>query len=225
MKYNDIKQCVSVVISNHALTQWNERVGPYAESCEKLEKIIFNYLQELDRLDITRRDCLVLDGEIVAASIITPDNKLVIESFFGRISLNPILDDHDMLSHFMKKQIKGKRNSKLVRSIKHEGINLSLPRDVLNKQTFPEFPEIISTVKIMSNGFKLSYWRSGEIKVKQITGNNGVGQQFNADVEHPHLVYDRVKPNSLSHIHIAKLCAAIADFQDSVDREKVLVLE
>ncbi len=227
MKYSDIKECVRVVISDHAHEQWNERVGPYIKDIRQLEEIFTNYLRELDRLSLTRHDCLVFDEEIVGGVAIASKNRLVVESFFGRISLNPILADHDLLTRFMKKQIDnhGKRNSKLVRNIKSEGINLNLSKNVLNMQRLPKFPKMVKTIKIMSNCFKLSYWRSDSIEVKQVSGNVGVGQTFFMDVNQPHLVYGRVEPNSLSHIHIAKLCVAIANLQDSVDREKVSMVE
>ncbi|MNY85685.1 hypothetical protein D3C78_18850 [compost metagenome] len=211
MRYQDLKNVQEVVIPHHAVSQWNDRVGPTLDA-EQIKTIVEGYLREYDRIEIIGRGCMILDNEIVVACSLNTQKVLVVETCFGRISLVPFLLDHDSLSSFMHRQRKGSglRNSQLVRNVKREGINLTQDKETLEKQIVPEFSRVVR-IKILSNVFKIKFLGEGRYEIKQLTGNIGVGQVFTVEVDNLFRMYNMVVPNSLSHVHLAKLCAAVAD--------------
>ncbi|MEH7502788.1 hypothetical protein V7152_12370 [Neobacillus drentensis] len=117
-----------ILIDNHALERWNERVGPIIglDSLQKSLEIIFrNCSYRIDKLD---QGIGSIDNNIIFTYEIT-DNVFRITTFYGRKNLHPTLN------HV--------RNLRKYNLYYNEYVNLALSEEELNKQYFPLIPKEI----------------------------------------------------------------------------------
>lgn len=128
----------SVVITNHTLERWNERVGPKVnlDTLQKTLEVIFkNFIYRVSKLD---HGIGSIDNEIIFTYEMK-DGEFCITTFYGRKSLQPALN-----------QMKNLRNYNLYR---HDQVNLAISDEELKRQTMPLIPKEI----IHFNGKKTSY--------------------------------------------------------------------
>lgn len=134
---SDLTSCKKIIVSNHALDSWNRRVGPKIPRRKMLEQQMNIYIKRKDRIKVKKYGCLVFDDEIVAG-VRAENGILVISTFFGRISENPLLMNIEaLLSFFYTKRVRGVGRRKV---IVKDGIHLDLPTEVLARQELP-FPK------------------------------------------------------------------------------------
>jgi hypothetical protein len=118
----------AILIDNHALERWNQRVGPMIslDSLQKSLDIIFrNCSYRIDKLD---QGIGSIDNEIIFTYELTK-NVFRITTFYGRRNLHP------SLNHV--------RNLRKYNLYNNEYVNLALSEEELNNQYFPLIPKEI----------------------------------------------------------------------------------
>jgi hypothetical protein len=130
--YKDTKTilCPStpILIDNHALERWNERVGPTIslDSLQKSLEIIFrNCSYRINKLD---QGIGSIDNDIIFTYEST-ENVFRITTFYGRKTLHPTLN------HV--------RNLRKYNLYYNEYVNLALSEEEINNQYFPLIPKEI----------------------------------------------------------------------------------
>lgn len=89
----------SISFSNktHAIHRWNERVGPNIKRVDKLHQNIVK-LYQLHRIKFLKPNIGLIDNDILFYFFLDSNYNLVITTFLGRISSNPLLDQYDTFS-------------------------------------------------------------------------------------------------------------------------------
>lgn len=118
-------QITSVLINGHTVQRWNERVGPSLDK-EQLEELFNDLIKIPYRITTLSDDIAVIDDEIVFIYKFNED-QLVILTIYGRISLKPSLQSLNELRRFNYQQ--------------YDRLNLSISRDVLERQFPPPVPK------------------------------------------------------------------------------------
>lgn len=114
-----------IVVNNHCVQRWNERVGPKLEK-EELE-LLFNQLLQIPyRITTLSNEIAIIDDDIVFIYKFE-GNKMIILTIYGRLSLKPSLQNLDRLKVFNYNH--------------YDRLNLSLPERVLEEQIVPPIPE------------------------------------------------------------------------------------
>ena len=122
-----------VIITNHAFTRWNERVGPIVSHLELNNLLKYICLFEPERVERVRAkqlngtefDYFILDKEVIA--IFTIENGvLIVHTFLGRLSLKPQLQNIKALYTF---NVIGRDNT-----------DLQVDADILHNQQSPFGP-------------------------------------------------------------------------------------
>ncbi|WCK53893.1 hypothetical protein PP175_21635 [Aneurinibacillus sp. Ricciae_BoGa-3] len=222
LNYSTITKCRCIKVSPHAFDEWNKRVGPFVSDRHTLEVLINKYLGEQERIELIGRNCMALDGEIVAGCEVDQyaTSTIVIKSFFGRISQKTALFDFNYLNHFMTWQTieGGRRTSKLINTIRKEGINLDLDQETLSQQKLPFFAEHIVKWKILGVWFRISYLGEGDLyEIKQLSGNAGNGQTIRVRAFAGLIsLYNSVPPGTLSDAHITRLFIKILAYHKTI---------
>lgn len=134
----------SVIIDHHTLKRWNERVGPIMERNE-LENLLNDLIRIPYRITTLTDDIAVIDDEIVFIYKFV-DDKLVILTIYGRISLKPSLQGLSELKRFNYQQC--------------DRLNLSLPNDVLEQQFAPPVPDDVYFFKGTHTTYRLEHYKS-----------------------------------------------------------------
>ncbi|MNY85598.1 hypothetical protein D3C78_17850 [compost metagenome] len=153
----------TIEITNHGLDRWNERIGPIAHTKDALSEKLAGYTIECDRARLDFRSmCFVFDNEIVGSFVIDEKNsRLVVTSFAGRISQVPWLANLPELHGFIRNQ---RRSTGAV----GQGIGLQLSPDILEKQEFPTFAELVTTLKVSHVSFRVKKVDSARFEVKPL---------------------------------------------------------
>jgi hypothetical protein len=137
-------QITSVIIDHHTVKRWNERVGPIMER-DELEKLFNDLIRIPYRITTLSDEIAILDDEIVFIYKFE-DNKLVILTIYGRISLKPSLQGLSELKRFNHQQ--------------SDRLNLSLPHDVLEQQFAPPVPDDVYFFKGRHTTYRLEHYKS-----------------------------------------------------------------
>ncbi len=142
----------SVVINFHNVIRWNERVGP-AINGEELENLFNDLIKIPYRITTLSDDIAVIDDEVVFIYKFIND-KLVIPTIYGRISLKPSLQGLSELKRFNYQQ--------------YDKLNLSLPKDILEKQYAPPVPDVAYYFKGSHTTYRLETYKVCEKKIEKI---------------------------------------------------------
>lgn len=123
-KFKKIKR---VYVDPHAWERWNERVGPSIKKNELIELIrtIFFDFPERISIESESSDLASIDNDIIFGFKIK-NNSIKINTFYGRKSVNNLLNDIDSLRIFNKNQ--------------NDKIKLDIDKDTLNKMRKPLLP-------------------------------------------------------------------------------------
>ncbi|QRG65993.1 hypothetical protein [Brevibacillus choshinensis] len=114
-----------IQVSDHALNRWNERVGPITDKYTLEQVINTLFFQIRCGVEFEPQDVGVIDNDIVF-TYYKENDTIVISTFYGRKSLNFILNSFIKLRRFNK--------------YKSEKIDLSIPSEVLDSQLLPPIP-------------------------------------------------------------------------------------
>lgn len=122
------KEIIEIEVDSHALERWNQRVGPIAT--DEILTNIFRVaiLINPNRIEVLERGLAILDNEVVFSFEIK-DSILKITTFFGRISLKPILLNVDTLRKYNFRS--------------QEEIDLVIDENVINQQVLPVAPSSV----------------------------------------------------------------------------------
>ncbi|MNK38837.1 hypothetical protein D3C87_574350 [compost metagenome] len=112
----------------HALERWNTRVGPIFEDIEQLERTI-SFLHGFRRIKLYDKKNLGSIDDDILFTFKREDGKVVITTFYGRISLVNYLSNFDVLRKYNLKN--------------NDGIKLEQPVEVLNEQLMIIHKEIM----------------------------------------------------------------------------------
>lgn len=150
---NGIKE---VEVDFHALERWNQRVGPIIthEVLTNIFKVAI--LINPDRILVLERGLAILDNEIVF-SFEVKDSLLTVTTFFGRISLNPVLLNVDTLRKYNLHS--------------QEEINLVIDDKVIEQQELPFAPSSVIEFMDSNNLPNLLFYFQG-------LDNNGGKRNF-----------------------------------------------
>lgn len=89
----------------HILQRWNERVGTNITSSHQLQQLIMR-LYQLHRIEFFKPNIGLIDSDILFYYRLDENYQLIIFTFLGRISLNPLLDEYELFSaHQIKMNI------------------------------------------------------------------------------------------------------------------------
>lgn len=123
-KFKKIKR---VYVDPHAWERWNERVGPSIKKNELIELIrtIFFDFPERISIESESSDLASIDNDIIFGFKIK-NNSIKINTFYGRKSVNNLLNDIDSLRIFNKNQ--------------NDKIKLDVDKTVLNQMKKPLLP-------------------------------------------------------------------------------------
>lgn len=122
------KGITEVEVDSHALERWNQRVGPIA-----LNEVLTNMFRVAvlinpNRILLMERGLAILDNEIVF-SFECKDCVFKVTTFFGRISLKPLLSNVDILRKYNLRY--------------QEEIDLVIESTVINQQVLPAAPSSV----------------------------------------------------------------------------------
>ena len=119
------KGIIDVVVDSHAYERWNQRVGPITPS-EILTNIFkVAVLINPNRIHVLDRELAILDNDIVF-SFEFENSILKVTTFFGRISLKPLLSNVDILRRYNVHY--------------NEEVDLHIDNCVIDKQVLPITP-------------------------------------------------------------------------------------
>lgn len=142
----------SVQINGHTHTRWNERVGP-SFTKDELESLFNDLIRIPYRITTLSDDIAVIDDEIVFIYKFTND-KLVILTIYGRISLKPSLQGLSELKRFNYQQ--------------YDKLKLSLPAEVLEAQFPPPIPDDVYFFKGSHTTYRLETYKGCENRCEKI---------------------------------------------------------
>ncbi|SHE93794.1 TPR repeat [Seinonella peptonophila] len=126
-RVTDTEHPFKVLLTDHALERWNERVGPILTM--KDLRPLLQILVEANRMDIFASRLGVIDHDIVFAYRLERKNRLVITTFFGRISLKPGMMDAEDVKWSITKY--------------RDHISLKVDADMIKQQSLPILPKEI----------------------------------------------------------------------------------
>jgi hypothetical protein len=115
----------SIIIDNHTLERWNERVGPITDFStlqNVLNRIFLNHSYRVRKI---AGDIGTIDGDIVF-TYVEKDRKLIITTFYGRKSLRPVLNQMESL--------------RIYNLVNKEFVELSLAENEVMNQELPILP-------------------------------------------------------------------------------------
>ena len=127
----------SIQLSEHAAKRWNERVGPFMEEAQ-LIVILNSLLLVPGSIKFINKEEGRIEDDIVFTYFIEED-KIVITTFYGRVSLHPALNNLNLLKRF--------------NYCEQDTYNLDVSQKILDRQRLPLIPEEI----IQFNGSKSVY--------------------------------------------------------------------
>lgn len=114
-----------IQVSDHALNRWNKRVGPITDK-GTLEQVINTlFFQIRCGVEFVSQDVGIIDVDILF-TYYKENDTIVISTFYGRKSLNFILNNFIELRVFNKYE--------------SDKIDLSIPSEVLDSQLLPPIP-------------------------------------------------------------------------------------
>ncbi|MFJ7982258.1 hypothetical protein ACIQ1D_18530 [Lysinibacillus xylanilyticus] len=122
------KGIIDVKVDSHAFERWNQRVGPI--TTDEILTNIFRVaiLINPNRVRVLDRGLAILDEEVVF-SFEFEDSILKVTTFFGRISLKPLLLNVDTLRRYNQRY--------------SEEVDLSIDSEVINQQGLPIVPSSV----------------------------------------------------------------------------------
>ncbi|PJO43384.1 hypothetical protein [Lysinibacillus xylanilyticus] len=122
------KGIIDVEVDSHAFERWNQRVGPI--TTDEILTNIFRVaiLINPNRVRVLDRGLAILDKEVVF-SFEFEDSILKVTTFFGRISLKPLLLNVDTLRKYNQHY--------------SEEVDLSIDSEVINQQGLPIVPSSV----------------------------------------------------------------------------------
>ncbi len=122
------KGIIDVEVDPHAFERWNQRVGPI--TTDEILTNIFRMaiLINPNRVRVLDRDLAILDDEVVF-SYEFEASILKVTTFFGRISLKPLLLNIDTLRRYNQRY--------------SEEVDLSIDSEVINQQGLPIVPSSV----------------------------------------------------------------------------------
>lgn len=123
-KFKKIKR---VYVDPHAWERWNERVGPFIKKKELIELIRTIFFEFPERISIESEssDLASIDNDIIFGFKIK-NNSIKINTFYGRKSVNNLLNDIDSLRIFNKNQ--------------NDKIKLEIDKSILDEMKKPLLP-------------------------------------------------------------------------------------
>lgn len=132
---------VKVIVTDHSLERWNQRVGPHMNT----KKELADYLTVIMSAKVKRYEILEepnknfnnylmeIEEDIVCSFNIIENNSIVFISFFGRVTKVPALANLYFLRHFnLKKGRKNERN--------HDQVKLNFSYEELEKENLLATP-------------------------------------------------------------------------------------
>lgn len=139
-------QVKSVVIKDHSVLRWNERVGPKLEKNEI--ELLFNQLIKVPyRVTKLTKEIAVIDDDIIFIYRIE-NNELIVMTIYGRLSLKPSLQDINKLKTYNYHH--------------YDRLNLSIPEHILNEQTVPPIPKKLFHFRGRYNFYRIEVFNSIE---------------------------------------------------------------
>lgn len=129
-----------IVIYQHALERWNERVGPSTKN-ETLSAL-FKQLIRLNRVSFSGDDYGYIDNDILFVYEWTGPKEISIITFYGRISVNISLQNFSILRRYNKYH--------------EEQLNLTLSKDELQAQNLPIIPRKVIRLFIDSKRHEIT---------------------------------------------------------------------
>jgi|GEM_PF-5928864 len=111
----------SILVTDHAMSRWNERVGPIMDKASLEQALTSRYWC----FSLTENEG-VIDDDIIFTFKMDENGSLVITTFYGRRSLNFLLNQFSELRNYNKYY--------------EEKIDLSIPIETLEKQILPPIP-------------------------------------------------------------------------------------
>lgn len=127
-RFNETHE-VDIVVDEHAFERWNTRVGPIFQDIETLTQTI-SFLHSFRRIKLYNKKNVGSIDDDILFTFKNEGGKIVITTFYGRISLVSYLADFDVLRKYNLKN--------------NDSIKLEQTVDVLNKQTLIIHKEIMT---------------------------------------------------------------------------------
>lgn len=123
--YSNPSRIKTIQVSDHALYRWNQRVGPLTDK-DSLEQVINTlFFQIYSGVEFVSEDVGLIDDDIVF-TYYKENDTIVISTFYGRKSLNFILNSFIQLRKFNKEE--------------SDRIDLAIPSEILESQLLPPLP-------------------------------------------------------------------------------------
>lgn len=142
-----------IVVNPHCIQRWNERVGPRLEE-EELE-LMFNQLLKIPyRITTLSKEIAIIDDDIVFIYKLEED-KMIILTIYGRLSLKPSLQNLDRLKTFNYHH--------------YDRLNLSIPERVLEEQIVPPTPEELYVFKGSRTFYRFEKFRCVDEDIYYLT--------------------------------------------------------
>lgn len=117
-----------IIVTDHAFERWNERIGPQVSSPVILRHFVNSLVQYKYRIILSPQyESGKIDGDIFFSYAKDDNGDIVITTFYGRLSLNPVLQGINCLNE--------------VQSILGDRVNLDMNSDTLYQQEFPLNPD------------------------------------------------------------------------------------
>ena len=159
-----------VVIDEHCLCRWNERVGPVL-SIKQLDTLFSQRLSIPYRITTLSREIAVIDDDILFIYRII-ENKLIVITIYGRISLNPSLQDLKRLKSFNYRM--------------YDRLKLEISEQLLSSQIAPYLPNKMYFINGTNHLYRIEQFSSieGEIVFLKIF-SNGIQNGTFLDLENP----------------------------------------
>ncbi|WP_121616866.1 hypothetical protein [Virgibacillus halodenitrificans] len=142
-----------IVVNPHCVERWNERIGPKLEE-EELE-LMFNQLLQIPyRITTLSKEIAIIDDDIVFIYKFEED-KMIILTIYGRLSLKPSLQNLDRLKTFNYHH--------------YDRLNLSIPERVLEEQIIPPIPVELFVFKGTKTFYRIEKFHCVENDIYYLT--------------------------------------------------------
>lgn len=134
---------LDIEVDSHAFERWNQRVGPFTTNEILTNVFRVAILINPNRIRVLDRNLAILDNEIVF-SFEFKDSILIVTTFFGRVSLKPLLLNVDTLRRY---------NSQY-----KEEVVLEIDSSVISKQRLPIVPTSVIEFEDSENASHILFY-------------------------------------------------------------------
>ena len=135
-----------VIIKNHSLLRWNERVGPKVKRWQ-LDLLFTQLLQVPYRITTLSKEIAVIDDDIIFIYKIEGD-CLIVLTIYGRLSLKPSLQDLEKLKSYNYRH--------------YDRLSLSIPEHILEEQILPYLPKQLFYFQGTRNFYRIEVFEALE---------------------------------------------------------------